>query len=71
MTLTPCELLNIIDKGCVEELKIYCYGRRTVIDVREPPELMINLPISKLWNSEDGRGISVLLADKWEEGEKQ
>lgn len=69
--MTPCELLNIIDKGFVEELKIFCYGKRTVIDVREPPELMLNLPIVKLWNSEDGKGISVLLADRWEEGDEK
>lgn len=61
--MTPNELLSILDTGCVEELKIYCFGRRTVVDVCEPPELYPNLPIVRLWNSEDGKGISVLLED--------
>lgn len=64
--MTPIELLKIIDNGMVEELTMYCNGSKSVINVRNIPEIMPNYEISKIWNSESGKGISVLLADNME-----
>ena len=67
--MTLIELLNIIDSGMVEELTIYFYGRKTVLKVLDLPKdyqklSAFNCPIARMWNSESGNGISVLLADK-------
>ena len=61
--MKPLELLAMIDKGMVEELTMYYNGSKSVINVRNIPEVMPNYEISKIWNSENGKGISVLLAD--------
>ena len=61
--MTPCELLNIIDSGMVEELTMYYHGHKTVVNIHDLPELMPDYPIAKLWNSETGKGISILLVD--------
>jgi len=61
--MKPIELIRMLDKGVVEELKMYYNGRRSVIDIRNLPALMPNYDITKLWNSEDGKGISVILKD--------
>lgn len=64
--MTPIELISILDSGMVEELKMYYNGRKTVVNIRNIPETMPNYEINKLWNSEDGKGISILLADNME-----
>ncbi len=64
--MKPLELIRLLDSGMVGELKMYYNGHKTVINIRNLPELMPNYEISKLWNSEDGKGISVLLADNME-----
>lgn len=61
--MKPIELIRMLDKGVVEELKMYYNGRRSVIDIRNLPALMPDYDIAKLWNSEDGKGISVILKD--------
>lgn len=61
--MKPMELIRLLDTGMVEELKIYYNGCQTVINIRNAPELMPDYDIAKIWNSEDGKGISVLLAD--------
>lgn len=66
--MIPIELLNIIDSGMVEELTVYYYGHKTVIKVLDLPKdyqklSAFNCPIVRMWNSESGNGISVLLAD--------
>lgn len=64
--MNPMELIRLLDSGMVEELKMYYNGQKTVVNIRNIPETMPNYEISKLWNSEDGKGISVLLADNME-----
>lgn len=64
--MKPMELIRLLDSGVVEELKMYYYGHKIVVNLRNLPELMPDYEISKLWNSEDGKGISVLLADNME-----
>lgn len=61
--MTPRELILLLDSGMVEELTMYYNGRQTIIDVRNVPECLPDFQISKMWNSESGKGISVLLAD--------
>ena len=60
--MTPRELIPLLDSGMVEELTIYYNGRKTIIDIRHVPALP-DFQIAKMWNSESGKGISVLLAD--------
>lgn len=60
--MTPRELIPLLDSGMVEELTMYYNGRKTIIDVRHVPALP-DFQIAKMWNSESGKGISVLLAD--------
>lgn len=60
--MTPRELIPLLDSGMVEELTMYYNGRKTVIDIRNAPALP-DFQIAKMWNSESGKGISVLLAD--------
>lgn len=64
--MTPMELISILDSGMVEELRMYYNGHCTVVKVRNLPENMPNYQIVRLWNSENGKGISVLLADNME-----
>ena len=64
--MTPMELLRLLDSRMVEELKMYYNGRKIVVNIRSLPETMPNYEIYKLWNSEDGKGISVLLIDNLE-----
>lgn len=61
--MTPMELISILDSGMVEELRMYYNGHHTVVNIRNLPELMPDYQIARLWNSENGKGISVLLAD--------
>lgn len=64
--MKPIELIRILDSGMVEELKMYYNGQKTVVNIHNLPETMPDYEINKLWNSEDGKGISVLLADNEE-----
>ena len=64
--MKPMDLISLLDSGMVEELKMYYNGRKIVINIRNLPETMPDYEISKIWNSEDGKGISVLLADNME-----
>ena len=61
--MKPIDLISLLDSGMVEELKMYYNGKKIVVDIRNLPETMLDYEISKIWNSEDGKGISVLLAD--------
>ena len=61
--MTPRELIPLLDSGMVEELTMYYNGRQTIIDVMNVPECLPDFQISKMWNIESGKGISVLLAD--------
>ena len=61
--MTPRALIPILDSGMVEELTMYYNGRKTIIDIRNVPETLPDFQIAKMWNSESGKGISVLLAD--------
>lgn len=61
--MTPNELLAVIDKGAVEELTLYYHGDKYVMNVRKFPLLIPDYQVLKIWNSEDGKGISALLAD--------
>jgi hypothetical protein len=61
--MTPRELIPLLDSGMVEELTMYYNGRKTIIDIRNIPETLPDFQIAKMWNSESGKGISVLLAD--------
>lgn len=65
--MTPAGLIQILDSGMVEELRMYYNGKHTVINIRNIPEMMPNFQIVRLWNSENGKGISVLLADNMAE----
>ena len=64
--MTPMELIRILDSGMVEELRIYFNGHLTVVNILDLPEIMPDYQIARLWHSENGKGISVLLADNME-----
>lgn len=68
--MTPRELIPILDSGMVEELTMYYNGRKTIIDIRNVPESLPDFQIVKMWNSESGKGISVLLADNVDNSDK-
>lgn len=61
--MTPIELIPLLDTGMVEELRMYYNGHHSVVDIRNIPEALPGYQITKMWNSENGKGISVLLAD--------
>lgn len=61
--MKPIELISILDSGMVEELRMYYNGQCTIVNIRNLPETMPDYQIVRLWNSENGKGISVLLAD--------
>ena len=63
--MTPMELIKLLDKGMVEELRMYHDGHHTVVNIRNLRRsgVIPDYQIAKLWNSENGKGISVLLAD--------
>lgn len=65
--MTPMELIPLLDKGMVEELRMYYNGHHSVVDIRNIPCSMPDYQIAKMWNSENGKGISVLLADNMAE----
>ena len=65
--MTPMELIPLLDKGMVEELRMYYNGHHFVVNIWNIPEIMPDYQIAKMWNSENGRGISVLLADNMAE----
>ena len=46
---------------------MYYNGQCTVVKVRNLPETLPDYQIARLWNSENGKGISVLLADNFME----
>lgn len=64
--MKPMELIRLLDSGMVEELKVYYNGQQIVVNIHNIPKTMPDYEINKLWNSEDGKGISVLLADNME-----
>ena len=64
--MKPIELIRMLDSRMVEELKMYYNGQKTVVNIHNIPKTMPDYEINKLWNSEDGKGISVLLADNEE-----
>lgn len=66
--MKPMELIRVLDSGIVEELKLYYNGQKTVVNIHNIPKTMPDYEVSKLWNSEDGKGISVLLADNTDKG---
>lgn len=68
--MTPMELIPLLDSGMVEELRMYYNGHHSVIDIRNIPEVLPGYQIAKMWNSENGKGISVLLADNMAEDKK-
>lgn len=68
--MTPMELIPLLDKGMVEELRMYYNGHHSVVDIRNIPCSMPDYQIVKMWNSENGKGISVLLADNMAEDPK-
>lgn len=57
------ELLNAVDSGVVEEITVSYCGGRIKIEPNNAPFELPNYPIAKIWQSENGRGLSVLLAD--------
>lgn len=61
--MTPMELIDILDKGMVEELRLYYNGHHIIVNIRHLPDIMPDYQIARLWNSENGKGISILLAD--------
>lgn len=67
--MTPMELIRILDSGMVEELRMYYNGSHTIVNIRNLPETMPDYQITRLWNSENGKGISVLLADNMREAD--
>lgn len=68
--MTPRELIPLLDSGMVEELTMYYNGRKTIIDIRNVPKCLPDFQIAKMWNSENGKGISVLLADNIDNSDK-
>ena len=65
--MKPVELMEMLDTGMVDEVKMYYHGKKVVCNLRTPLKTMPDYDIVKMWNSEDGRGISMLLADNTEE----
>ena len=61
--MKPNELIKILDSGVVKELTIYYCGGHITVEKDSCPFELPDYTICKLWNSENGRGISVLLAD--------
>ena len=57
------ELLNVVDSGVVEEITVSYCGGRIKIEPNNAPFELPNYPILKIWQSENGRGLSVLLED--------
>ena len=62
--MKPNELIKILDSGVVTELTIYYCGGHITVRIDSCPFELPDYDICKLWNSENGRGVSVLLADK-------
>ena len=62
--MKPNELIKILDSGVVKELTIYYCGGHITVEKDSCPFELPDYDICKLWNSENGRGVSVLLADK-------
>ena len=60
------ELVEVLDHGMVEELTVYFMGKKKIYQLRYNYEDYPDYPIAKMWQSETGRGISVLLADSGE-----
>ena len=68
--MKPNELIKILDSGVVKELKIYFCGGHITIEKDSCPFELPNYPIAKIWQSENGRGLSVLLEDNTKKEEK-
>lgn len=68
--MKPNELIKILDAGAVENLTIYYCGGHITLNVSNAPFELPNYEIAKLWNTENGRGISVLLADNVKGGKE-
>ena len=61
--MKPIELIKILDSGIVDELNIYYCGGRITVKYDSCPYELPDYEILKLWQTENGRGISILLAD--------
>ena len=61
--MKPNELIKILDSRDVHELIIYYCGGHITVNIDNAPFELPDYEIIKLWNSENGRGISILLAD--------
>ena len=64
------ELLKAVDSGVVEEIIVSYCGGRIKIEPNNAPFELPNYPIAKIWQSENGRGLSVLLADNTTKDER-
>lgn len=61
--MKPNELIKILDSGVVHELKIYYCGGCITTSIFNAPFELPDYEIVKMWQSNNGRGISVILAD--------
>lgn len=61
--MTPMGLIQLLDHNLVEELTMYYCGHKSVVKLNELPALMPDYPIQKIWNSENGKGISIIMGD--------
>lgn len=61
--MTPMEFIQLLDHNLVEELTMYYCGHKSVVKLNELPAVMPNYPIKKIWNSENGKGISIVMDD--------
>lgn len=59
--MTPMEFIQLLDHNLVEELTMYHCGHKSVVKLNELPKIMPNYQIQKIWNSEDGKGISIVI----------
>lgn len=56
------ELLKLIDSGIVYEVKIYCNGACSRYRLSDGIQTFApNHKVIRIWNSEDGQGISILI----------
>ena len=63
------DLINRMDSGIVEEITIYVNGHKKIYNLRDIKGGKITLPfkdniVFRFWNSETGKGISVLLCEE-------
>lgn len=62
------DILKLIDEDMVQEIKLYYKGHCSTYDLKEwngVPEFMPDgRVVTKIWASEDGKGISIVTRDK-------